>query len=51
VYKGDTALHLACSRGYTGVADALIEAGANVNARGTEGETPLMVAARTNNAL
>jgi cytohesin len=49
-YEGLGALHLACSRGYSNVVERLIQAGADVDARGPEGETPLMIAAMGNDA-
>jgi ankyrin repeat protein len=47
-YEGSGALHLACSRGYHDIVESLIEAGADVNARGSGGGTPLMAAAGRN---
>ena len=47
--RGLTALHVAAWHGRTGVARALIRAGADVNVRGGHaGETPLHAAARAN---
>ncbi len=43
---GDTALHHAASGGYAGVVRALIETGADVEAFGWNGKTPLMCAAK-----
>lgn len=41
----DTALHQACRRGFAEIAGILLAAGADVNARGDRGLTPLDVAA------
>lgn len=41
-WDGRTALHLACVRGYPATARALMEGGADANARAEGGETPLM---------
>ncbi len=43
---GETPLHLAAREGNSSVGNVLIEAGANVNARTEDGETPLLLAAR-----
>ena len=40
---GQTAVHLACIRGHNDVLKILIEAEANVNAKDSYGETPLLV--------
>jgi ankyrin repeat protein len=42
---GNSALHLSAERGFTGVADLLIAAGADVEARNSGGATPLHCAA------
>ncbi|XP_064097779.1 ankyrin repeat domain-containing protein 11-like isoform X9 [Macrobrachium nipponense] len=39
--KGWSALHEACNRGFYGVSKLLIEAGADVNAKGLDNDTPL----------
>ncbi|KAF2355808.1 Ankyrin repeat [Trinorchestia longiramus] len=41
IYFGWTALHEACNRGFVSVAVELINAGASVNAKGLDNETPL----------
>ena len=43
---GETPLHLAAREGNSSVGNVLIKAGANVNARTEDGETPLLLAAR-----
>jgi ankyrin repeat protein len=39
--SGDTALHIAAAQGYDTVVTALVERGANINARNARGQTPL----------
>jgi len=48
-YDGDTALHVFAWRSDTASAKALLEAGADPNARGEMEETPLHVAIRDHN--
>jgi hypothetical protein len=50
VYEGYRALHLACVHRHGDVAERLLAAGADVNAGGPRGETPLMIAAKKNDA-
>jgi ankyrin repeat protein len=45
-YRGRTALMLAAERGHTETAKALIDAGADVNAKGKGNKTALMLAAK-----
>lgn len=40
-FKGWTPLHEACNHGHYAVAQILVKAGANVNARGLDDDTPL----------
>ena len=42
---GETALHNAASRGHKDIVELLIEKGANVNAKGSDGKTALHEAA------
>jgi|TARA_B100001142_G_C14121163_1_gene573077 hypothetical protein len=46
-----SALHCAACKGYSAVVIELVKAGADVNATGTDGQTPLHVATRTGRAL
>merc|ERR1712098_302646 len=48
-YHGWTALHFAAYNGCLNACKALLENKANIDATKEDGETPLMVAARTNN--
>ena len=43
---GKSALHYACAEGYGEAVDLLVRSGADVNARGEYGRTPLYAAAR-----
>ena len=43
--EGNTPLHIACHKGWTGVTEFLIEEGVNVTALNNMGETPLHLAA------
>ena len=42
----DTALHAACERGFTGIVHQLIAAGADIDKKNEDEQTPLHVAAR-----
>ncbi len=44
IEHGETALHLAARRGHNQIADLLLKYGADVNAKGPEGQTPLFYA-------
>lgn len=49
--KGMTALHFAADRGFSEVADALLQSGANVNAVDSTGQTALMYAVSCENKV
>lgn len=48
-HNGNTALHIACSKGYHGCVRRLLNAGANADTRNNFGFTPLSLALRENN--
>ena len=48
-FRGQTPLHFACERGHPEVANCLLDAGADIEARDMIGRTPLMITAMSRN--